>query len=539
MAITGIPTFVDGEIPPAAKLNQLGDAITNKFGGAITPGDMTWPFVVEGNIDFDRTWGIVGLRQFWNIINVDEYVDFDAAITAAESMDGGACVLIPPSFSIEADNIDIDASNITIMGCGKSSVLKLTPGASNFLLRTGSGSLSNITLENLTIDGQGTGTGSPLGVIVRQVTGFAMRDVHIKNFKGSAVQLTHDGTASHSCIDAQITGTKFTGGLAAHLQVIDIDGLIISDMKSETCATTPIFMEPSAAGGLIKRIKMSNVDIDGPSGVGVTILGASATANDNWSLIDLRDIQVYRAGSDAFNFGLAAKVLKYATMVGCSAPNATGGGAKVNISEGELCDNFFRSAGGDGIDMLATENSVIQGNNVTDATGAAIVVASEGGNYIGQNPGYVATIISGSHADASSYTKSDAPGDLNWSYTIPAYTLRVGDTLEVEAYASYTHSAGALDFELQIGGVDGGSSGSKSANVDYVVRWKYIIVALDGAGTNMQKLFVGSGPDVVLVDSDITIDWKVDQELTINATSLGAGSTLAITRINVTIHGGA
>ena len=64
MAITGIPTFVDGEIPPAAKLNQLGDAITTKFGGAVTPGDMSWPMVVQGNIDFDKTYGIVGLRTF-------------------------------------------------------------------------------------------------------------------------------------------------------------------------------------------------------------------------------------------------------------------------------------------------------------------------------------------------------------------------------------------------------------------------------------------------------------------------------------------
>lgn len=561
MAITGIPIFVDGEIPPAAKLNQLGDAITNKFGGAVTPADMTWPFVVQGNIDFDNTYGIVALRTFWNIINAAEYDSLDDAITAAEAA-GGTCVLIPPNTStLIADGVDIDTSGITIMGCGKSSVIKLTPGStSGYLLRTGAGSLSNISIENLTLDGQSAGT-AQAGVIVRRVDAFTMRDVWLKNFTGPAVWLTNDGTNGNACTDAKIINCRFTGGSTYNLQVTDIDGLQIIGFKSTTAPSDAIFMEPGSSAGLMKRILMSSVDIETPTGRGIVILGAGAS-NANWSYIWLNHCIVTDAGGDGFNIGEASKFLKYVSIRNCDAPEATADAFVVNINIGEIKGCSGYSAGEDGLDLVSSDTVTVQGCDFKNATAVGIDLDGTtdahiiGNNLTGSAAAYLATNattprIHGNEGavnapapsgigDGTSYSRTGSTGDMGFLYTIPANGVRVGDLVRIRIYVNYTHSAGIGIIEARLGGNTIGSSGAfPTANTEITLQWDCAVVGLSGAGSGNSILTIEDEQSntVSLLRTNATVDFTTDSALTFQATSLGAGSTLQVRGISVDIIG--
>lgn len=561
MSITGIPQFADGEIPSAAKLNQLGDAITNKFGGAVTPGDMTWPFVVQGNIDFDQTYGIVGLRTFWNIINAAEYDSLDDAITAAEDA-GGTCVLIPPDTTITADGVNVDTSGITIMGCGKTSILKLTSGSSSgYLLRTGAGSLSNISIESLQLDGQSTGA-AQIGVIVRKVDAFTMRDVWVKNFTGVGVQLTNDGTDGNACTDAKILNCRFTGGSTHHLQVIDCDGLQISGFKSTSAPAVGILMEPAATAGLIKRIMLNNVDIETPTGIGISILGASGTPNANWSYIWMDHCVVTDAAADAFNIGEASKILKYVSIRNCDAPEATSDAFVVNVNIGVVQNCSGHSAGGDGIDLVSsdtvsvtgcefraagaygcdldgTTDAHIVGNNFTGASTAAYLATSATTPRIHGNVGAVNSPAPSGIGDGLDNSRTGSAGDMGFSYTIPANGVRIGDVIRIRVYLNYTHSAGSLDLEARFGGTGIGSIGATSATTDALVQWDATVVALSGAGSCNAIISVSAeaGPTNKAARSGVTIDFTTDTAVTFQATSLGAGSTVQLRGIHIDIIG--
>ena len=128
MAIT-LPTFRNKEILTAGKLMQLVQAISAKL-AAITGADLTWDLVCGGNIDFDNQYGILGLRKFWNVINVSEYPEATAledAKTELESM-GGGVLYIPPDTTITSAPVSIDSNYIAIIGGVPSSVLKLQAG---------------------------------------------------------------------------------------------------------------------------------------------------------------------------------------------------------------------------------------------------------------------------------------------------------------------------------------------------------------------------------------------------------------------------
>lgn len=553
MAITGIPIFKDGEIPPAAKLNQLGDAITTKFSGAVSPSDMTWPFVVEGNIDFDRTYGIIGLRTFWNIINADEYDSLDDAVTAAEDA-GGTCILIPPDTTITADGVDIDTSGIVIVGCGKTSILKLTSGStSGYLLRTGAGSLTDIAIENLTMDGQSTGS-AQAGIIVRRVDSFQMRNVWVKNFTGVGVTLTNDGTDGNACTDASLTKMRFTGGSTTHLHVIDCDGLQIDGFKSTSAPAVAILMEPAASAGLIKRIMLTNVEIETPTGIGISILGFSGTPSANWSYIWLVQCHVTDAAADAFNIGEASKILKYVSVVGCTAPEATGDAFVMNMNIGEMkgCSGYspgvrgldlvdsdtvtvascdFKNAGTYGVDLDDTTDAHVVFNNLSGASTAAFLATNATTPIIRNNQGAIG--VGGGTSDGSADARTTT-GTFTFSFTIPANAVRIDDIIQV--IAATNHSSGTATFRLEYGGVAGPSVTAVAVNG--YITFNVLINALTGANsTQGTAIFVqegGTNNTTIRVNS--TVDWTTDTALTFELTAISAG-TMTLQDIGVAILG--
>lgn len=538
MPYLNLPDFEARQILTAAQLNQIIAALQ---GFAAQPADISWPLICGGNIDFGKQHGIVGLRTLWNIINADEYTTLQLAVDAAEAA-GGGCVLIPPDTTIEADGVNIEASKIWIVGCGPSSVIQST-GSSGYSIRTGNAGLTDIGLANLTMDGNSVAGQD--GIQFRYVDGLTVSGVHFKAWDGSALVITNAGTpGTQKCQHALVTDCRFDDGAAAHIDCIDLDiGLFQNITSDSATAAAALDFEPATSAGFLKNLRLTNIVVDGTTGIGVSILGASGTPNDNWSLIDLSGVQVTGVSSDAFNIGLASKILKYVSMTNCSAPAAGADAAKINVSESQVHNNFFRDATGDGIDLLASETTSVFGNHVAGAGTNAINGGTGQGNYIGQNPGYIAKIVSGVEADSTVYSKSDSTGDMGWSYTILADTIKVGDTLEVNMFADLGWGSGNMELQLQIGGVAAGNTGTVSgSDFTFWGTWKFIVTAVTGAGTEGTAVILaksaGGTTSSTLAQAQYTIDWTSDNALTFEATSLAAGSTIQIKRLFVKLHGG-
>jgi hypothetical protein len=527
MAITGIPTFTDNEIPPASKLNALGDAITNKFGGAVDPSDLTWPFLVDGNIDFVDTYTIVGLRSFWNIINAGEYpltaAGFQAAIDAAVTA-GGGCVVIPPDTSITADGIDFDESNITIMGFGKSSELKTTTGASSgYLLRTGTSGLSNIIIENLTLNGQSVA--SQKGVVVRDVDGFKMINVLCKNFDGVALELTNSGVGGVACTDAHIIDCTFSGGGAGHITGDDIDGLAVMGCKLDSAAATAIDLEPAGASSLIKRIFITNVDIETVTGSGVSILGGSGTADDKWSLVDVHQVNVTGATADGFILGAAAKFLKHTTIIGCSAPSAGGDGINIATEGGLVMNNYCPAATTNGIDTTGSTGVQMLGNEVTGSGTDYVEAVAHVGPFMSTN--------------STQYLRNAGEtGDMGYSLDIPASTVKVGDVVRIKAFFEYTHVDGTVAARAMLEGVSIGGFAAIGTSTGFSVEWVVHIEGLTGANTYYTTHYVGATDLTDSDDNTITVDWTNNVDITFDVSAKGANSVLELRGVTVEILGG-
>lgn len=469
MAITGIPTFEDGEIPSAGKLNQLGVAITTKFAGAVEPGDFTWPFVVQGNIDFDDTYGIVNLKTFWNTFNAAEYATLQAAINAAGAANGGA-VIIPPG-EIVADGVSIENSNIAIIGYGKKSSIRLTTSASSgHMFRSGTASLENIGFYNLLLNGAGQGTGQK-GVIMRRVAGFQAIGVIFSNFSGAALDFTNGGTPGEASTDAQVVACQFRNGSSSHIIASDVDGLLISNTKSYTAGATAIALEPGAANGLIKRVQFSNVQVTSPTGSGISVLGGSATADAKWSQIYATNCLVTGASAAAYIWGTTSKLLLDAGLTGCHAPQATTDGIRAAIQAGAIIGCHLRASSGDGIDIQnsvdlwvtgnnckdagaygvnasTTTDCEVTNNNCRDAVTGAVNKASSTGLRSHNNIGAYDPSSSVIFSEQTSYNRTSA-GTFT-SFSLPANTVHVGDVVRIRVH--FTTASVASPWKITIGG---------------------------------------------------------------------------------------
>ena len=547
MPISNLPEFNPREILVAGKLNLLVQAISAKF-SAVTGADLTWPLITQGDIDFNSQDSIISLRTFWNIINAAEYDTLQLAIDAAES-GGGGCVFIPPGPPIPsttADGVDIEASDILIMGAGKDSILTLTSGSSSgYLLRTGAGSLSNIGIMNLTLDGQSTGSGQK-GIIARRVNQFIIQDVDIKNFTGDFIQITNDGTPGNSSVDGRIINVRCTGGSADHIISDDIDGLTIDNLISRSASSDGIAFEPGGAGGILRDISISNSRFNDPGGKGISILSASGTASDNWSRILVSDCIVYNSSGDSYELGEASKILKWlnvrdcmaiaagadafvvnsdgGAITGCHGPSATGTGIDMVASEDfVVAGNFVSNAGANGIDASDTVTCTVRGNDVEGAFTEGIRRDSATGLISGENFGDHGTAIGTSHAERvdGSHTGNTTETTVK-TFTIPGNTiLRAGDGLRIQIAVDLAVAGGIATYRTKVDGNEIATFGlnavTSAAGVAHII--------LNSAGGNSDSWNYGFGTNVISTRTADSIDWTADVNVIVTIQLTDAGDT--------------
>jgi len=551
-----LPTFEDEEKLTAGKLNQLRDAIESKF-SAITGADLTWPLVAGGSIDMNG-YPLTGLQTFWNVINADEYDTLQDAITAAVA---GGCVLIPPHTTITEDNIDIAGSDILIMGCGASSVLKITGSATGFLLRT-TASKSNIGICNLTLDGNGGGAGV-VGVKVQRADGFYMDRVWMDAFTGAFIELTNDSTPGNSCTNTQLSNLYMTNGTTSHIIGNDIDGLQMTDVISKVAGSNAIDLT-AGAGTMLRDIQLQNVRVTTVTGVGIRIIG-DGTATNNQSRIQANNCQVSGSTGDAFRFGETAKMLKWVDISNCTAHTSGAKGFVVNSTGGVIKSCHAYSASTTGLDIVASDSLIVRDCDLPDftlygidagtSTDCFIVntnVSGSGTEGIFRDNvtsglrcegiiGEVTPTIGTVHAEHVDIVKTDTSWvDTGWTYTIPANTLKDGDCVRVTIAAEH-NSSNASEFRLFIG-----ASNCALFNIPGADAWATAIYTihvedLDGTSKTYYSLLSvndTSGVDAFSDDAK-NIDWTADVTLKIQSqVPLGGGGEARLHEIMIEFLGG-
>jgi hypothetical protein len=545
------------EILTASKWNTLITDI-NAILAALGGGNIAWPMTAEGNLDMDGNT-IVGLQQFWNIINAAEYATgtdynstaFQAAITAAEGV-GGTCVLVPPDTTFVIKDIEVDATSdkpIMILGCGMSSILQMDSSPTTDMIEFLAGS-TDVTIANLQIDGASQGSGKK-GIVAKNVTGFRMFNVWMHDFTGAFITLTNSGADGNPCSNVFLNRLLLQDGTSAdHIFADDITYANISNITSRDCTQTAINLTAASANAKLSDIRISDCIIDNPTLHGISIVGSSDPADADHTRIQVSDCQVTSAADVSYEIGKSSTLLKYADIANCVAYAPGADAFVIGVDDGSVsgCALYSQSAGDGvvlttsdtvrvdgcnipsattyGIDCGTSANCVLTNNNVTGAgtegifrNNATVLVAQS-------NPGDTCPTIDnvewknlGETIDNTSFET------MGLSYTVPANTLKDGDVLRI----SYVFVCGAADSCTAKLVVDGNSldevNAAANGGAQRAVCTTYIAVEdIDGTSKTYwyshaveqggDNVFTGAGPLNINWTADITIDAQAKKATT-------------------------
>lgn len=463
MSIVELPTFSDKEIVTPEKLNALVDALNAKFVGGFDASDLQWPLEAEGDLAMG-IYNITGARKIWNAINAANYATLQDAVTAAGT---GGCVFIPPDTTVTASGVAIVGDGVAIIGAGPSSVIELTSAATaGYLLRSATTGIAGFMLANLTLSGNGhTGTGQQ-GLILRYVSDVFISNVIFDDFSGPALELTNSGSDGAACSRVYIHDCIFKDGSGSgsyHIKANDVSDLVIRGCHSTGGPDDFIRIVAGAANQLVRRIHVDGNVVSSGAGFAVYIAGNSGTSSDNWADVSVTNNTVRgRTGSDAgIVVGASSAKLRRVLVAHNNAAGSVGDGLVVNADYARVHDNHLRGAAGDGIDLLETDDGVIHSNDAADAGAYGIDAHSTTDCVAYDNkvqgastaPIYFSATLrqwaNGDTVGALPYTSyvnqggtlADAGAATNGStVTIPANTLRPGDTIRVVGVMSHSGS---------------------------------------------------------------------------------------------------
>lgn len=553
MPISNIPTFVTDEIPSAAKLNQLGTALTTKFSGGVTGSDLVWPLVAQGAIDMNSQHTFTNLRTLWNVVNVDEYDTFSDAEAALPAT--GGTLFIPAGTTVTTDGNTL-TDEVCILGCGKASVLKLTTSASSgYLIRTAT-DLAGVDIVNVTIDGNAaTGSGQD-GIQIRKCSQVNIVNCWFKNFSGDALSIGNDGTGGNASQHVRVIGCHFEGGSGNHIELNDVDGLVIDGCYFENPTTACITGTPSNTSAKMRSITVSNCQMDSCAQF-VDIVGGSATANDLWRLVRVCDNLCLTSSGDGITVGDASAIVKYGyiennTIVGAGgdgivallqngrisdndADQATGDGLDMtDCQDIEVKDNRFANAGAYGIDSTNSDDCYVHNNNVAGSANAPENILKDGttGNSYEYNSGDEWSRGGKGHGAPASDTLSATGGTFATTYTFPANSIKAGDRIRFKALITQTGTDAVKTAKLMLDNVDMGAGQIEQGAGNSLWTWEVAVVATTNDTDSMMEMTSEMSPDPqqneqVAITLAAAVDWTTDILADIDAT-ISATDTLQL-----------
>lgn len=538
MTIPTLPTWTDQEVQSAGKLNLLTAALEAKFAGSIGGADLAWPLTAQGNIDMNG-YDLLGLKKFWNVFNVDEYDDIQAAIDAAEAA-GGSGVFVPPN------NTNNDAEGLTcsgtvhIFGAGKRSIISLTSGATAGELLATTTSPSDLGFSNLVIDGA-TKTGSGQnGIVLKNVDGCIFDRVIFQNFSGHALVLNNEGTAGNQCSNIVLMGCRFSGGTGDHIIGNDIEGLNITNCQFLDPGSDAIVLTPDGTASYMRGIVIESCRFTSVARA-IYVVGASGTANELWRQVQIHDNQVYTASAVSITVGAASAVLKWVSVKNNTMISTTGG-LLVQADGGEVCGNYAPTTNGVGLDMTDSQELVVEDNRFPDAVGIPIQSTNSDDCRVHRNDvhgggnGDEPIVKDGTTGNSYEYNHGDEYGVGGKQYvdgqgaigagttsgtftgglfTIPANSVKAGDRLRLRAAIARSGSAAVATITLLCDNVSVGGGQIEDTDGTSIWTWELMVIATtDDTNANM---FMVSELAANVQDNQQTstgaalaIDWTTD-----------------------------
>lgn len=269
----------------AAQLNAIVDAVTAKFNGQITTGDMLWPLRAGGNIDLAQ-YDLLHVVKFWSTYNLAQRASgatLQSVLTTVNSA-GGGVVLLPAGSTetIGSDGVTIGAKTI-FLGEGESSVLATTTGALTASpmrnLATGN---SGIQFVNLKFTSTGT-TGSVALITMTQTARTLFLNCWFSISTSRGVSLITGSTGS-SCSNIHFERCQFdvNSASAVGIYMSDIQGVKITDCTFNVSGTSAIAVQYVANGATsnMERLSISDCDFNHTSGTtqyGIFLAGSGTT----------------------------------------------------------------------------------------------------------------------------------------------------------------------------------------------------------------------------------------------------------------------
>lgn len=523
-----LPRFTEREKLLYQKLNALSEAVEAKFLAGVSTADLAWPLVAAGNLDMS-IYNIIGGRQIWGYVNAAEYDTLEDAAFAAGS---GGVVLVPPETTIVSTGaVTLEGSGAAIIGAGPSSVIQLAGGSSAVdLLNCGSG--SGVLFANLVLDGNAeTGTGSPIGLNLTNVSNVFLHALMFRDFKGSLLKI------SSGCSNVMMTDCSFDGGAVEQVYITDCTRLAIANMQCVDAGTFALRME--SAGAALIEANISNFHSHNAGTGGIKMLGANIPGGVSGASFRGSNIRVTGAGSgNAIELGSPTLALKDVSLIGGEASSAGAKGLSVAAGRGSVGDFTVFKATTTGIDLetsqyVTVHDCTVDGDTTTalgvDGSDCSAMCTMHSTNIRGvtdaiadgpefhhyNNDGVVG--VPGPMGESMAMVTASRPfqpypwvGD-NIVSVIPADTLLPGDVITVKFILHFGLSVG--------GGVDPGDGYYVALNGVELTRTNVgSISATDEFGVNDLELIVIDDTTARVLrgstSSEITgLDFTSDQDL--------------------------
>ena len=486
------PTFIDKEIVSPEKLNAFVQALEAKFTAGLGSAEIQWPLIAGGNIvlgDYEITGG----AKIWKVVNAGAYTTFAAALIAG----AGGCVFIPPNTTIDVDGDEMSGSSVTIIGAGPTSVIRLQSGASaGWLLRNVTAGAS-IRMANLVLDGNDESTND--GLVLRGATKCDFSGVTFQNFGGAAFKMTVLGGSATTHVKTR--GCRFRDGAGNHIFMDDVTDIEIVDNKFYGATDIAVLGVPAGGTSHMSNVKVDENQFTNCTDEFIKIIGATGTWSALWSDISVcdntLDTVLVGAGKKGITVGLGSAWVQNIKISDNIMPGAIADAITVYARYGVIHDNMIQNAGGDGIDMLSSEEIVVSGNNCRNAGAYGIDFVDTVNCNITDNDCDEATtapfLICSSitdpsvhHGNSSSLAEVPQPSaffTLSSSLTIPANTLRVGDVMRVHTMADDTAATASYLTVQSINafswtGVGSGAAWQYEINADLVITGTTIIQSM-------------------------------------------------------------
>lgn len=514
------PTFEDKQILTPEDLNDFVQDLQDKFTAGIGSADITWPLLAEGNLELD-IHQITGGRSIWGVVNAAEYDTLDAALAAAS---GGVC-FIPPNTTIEASSVAIPGAGTAIIGCGQSSVIRASSGATGSLLKNStSGVTSQLVIANLQLDGNNETCD---GLELNGAQYCMISNVQFEDFDGDALKITADGaTVSERIL---VTNCHFRGN-DIHVDITAIRDAAISNCYFRSADDTAL----RAVGSDIRRLTVNGCVFRDSDAESVQIIGGAASYSADASEIVVANNVIDGSGMvdsvPCIEVGSSAGYMQNITIDGNQITSANSDAIKVYARYGSITGNNAYGAGGDGLDLTSSEDLVVTGNNFAGA-GAYGVDGSSSTDCVVSN-----NVLSGATTDAINlggtrlrqYHNAGAVGapppntfsTTNGTMTLPAGTLQIGDQIDLNVYFDSSAAGGAGSVRIYLNGQEIGRTASNSSTQPRII---HSTIEVTGSTTAEYFAYGCISADGLLVTHSNTVsglDLTSDMNFTVTNTNL-------------------